>query len=94
MKLQQQEQRRSQENRRNRRLTYGADVLRLFVGALDFGGDMACPSGNGKESIVHTASATYIKLRNAFKYLIGSLENFDIIAVRCLVHLPLQYHHK
>ena len=67
-------------------MTYGADVLRLFVGALDFGGDMACPGDSeeqqqSRHTVVHAASTTYIKLRNAFRYLIGSLQDFDINAV-------------
>ncbi|CDI78555.1 isoleucyl-tRNA synthetase, putative [Eimeria praecox] len=75
---------------------YGADVLRLFVGALDFGGDMECPSGDSKQqqqdrnTVVDAASATYIKFRNAFKYLIGSLQDFDIKAEAvALNELPL-----
>ena len=49
---------------------------------------MACPSGDSEEhrqdkhTAVHAASATYVKFRNAFKYLIGSLHDFDINAVR------------
>ncbi|KAL8440453.1 hypothetical protein Efla_005595 [Eimeria flavescens] len=35
---------RPQRKRRAEGLLTGADVLRLFVGSLDFGGDMACPS--------------------------------------------------
>ena len=66
---------------------YGADVLRLFVGSFDFGGDMACPSGvsDGRDTAVHAASSAYAKLRNAFKYLIGNLQDFDLKAVILLL---------
>ncbi|CDJ53402.1 isoleucyl-tRNA synthetase, putative [Eimeria brunetti] len=76
-------------------LTYGADVLRLFVGALDFGGDMMCPGDSEEQqqerhAVLHAASATYVKLRNSFKYLIGSLQDFDINAdAVALNELPL-----
>ncbi|KAL8436568.1 hypothetical protein ACSSS7_001646 [Eimeria intestinalis] len=43
-KQQQQQQQRGQGKRRGEGFLKGADVLRLFVASLDFGGDMACPS--------------------------------------------------
>ncbi|XP_026192782.1 uncharacterized protein LOC34622454 [Cyclospora cayetanensis] len=72
-----------QRQRKDGQLMYGADVLRLFVGSLDFGTDMACPSWGpeqrrSRDTAVHASSAAYIKLRNLFKYLIGALQDFDL----------------
>ncbi|CDJ26964.1 isoleucyl-tRNA synthetase, putative [Eimeria mitis] len=94
--LQPQQLHRVRKQQKDSQLAYGADVLRLFVGSLDFGGDMACPSGDSQEqqqerqAVMQAASTTYVKLRNAFKYLVGSLHDFDINAdVVPLNELPL-----
>ncbi|KAL8451737.1 hypothetical protein Emed_001899 [Eimeria media] len=102
-KQQQQQQQRDQGKSRGEGLLKGADVLRLFVASLDFGGDMACPSAalqqqeqqqqkhkETKDTAVHAASNNYVKLRNTFRYILGNLYDFDFKAhAISLENLPL-----
>lgn len=58
---------------------YGADILRLWVSAVDYRGDIAL-SGE----ILDRISDAYRKLRNTFRFLLGNLDGFspeDAIAV-------------
>ena len=50
----------------------GADILRLWVAQADYFDDLRI----GKAAI-GTASDTYRKLRNTFRYMLGALEGFD-----------------
>jgi len=51
---------------------YGADILRLWVGSVDFMEDVRM-----SELILTRLSEAYRKLRNTFKYLLGNLGDFD-----------------
>ncbi len=50
----------------------GADILRLWVASIDYFDDVKI----GKE-VLAGASDTYRKLRNTFRYLLGSLDGWD-----------------
>ncbi len=50
----------------------GADILRMWVASTDYFDDVKI----GKE-VLATASDTYRKLRNTFRYMLGALEDFD-----------------
>ena len=50
----------------------GADILRLWVASTDYFDDVRI----GKE-VLSTASDTYRKLRNTFRYLLGALDGWD-----------------
>ena len=51
---------------------YGADILRLWVSAVDYRGDIAL-----SEEILTRVSDSYRKIRNTFRFLLGNLEGFD-----------------
>jgi isoleucyl-tRNA synthetase len=51
---------------------YGADVLRLWVASVDYSQDV-----NISEEILKRTSDTYRRLRNTFRFLLGSLDDFD-----------------
>jgi isoleucyl-tRNA synthetase len=51
---------------------YGADVLRLWVGSSDYGGDVRL-----SKEILKGAAENYRKVRNTFRYLLGNLSDFD-----------------
>ncbi len=51
---------------------YGADVLRLWVAASDYRGDLACSQG-----ILKQVAEVYRKIRNTFRFLLGNLYDFD-----------------
>lgn len=50
---------------------YGADILRLWVVASDYNGDISI----GQEILKHTSEA-YRKLRNTLRYILGGVEGF------------------
>ncbi len=50
----------------------GADVLRLWVAATDYTGEMSC-----SDEILKRSSEAYRRIRNTFRYLLGSLHGFD-----------------
>ncbi len=50
----------------------GADILRMWVASTDYFDDVKI----GKE-VLATASDSYRKLRNTFRYMLGALEGFD-----------------
>jgi len=52
--------------------TQGADILRLWVASIDYFDDVKF----GKEALAGVADA-YRKLRNTFRYLLGSLDGWD-----------------
>jgi isoleucyl-tRNA synthetase len=52
--------------------TYGAEILRLWVAAVDYRGDITM----GKE-ILKRVSDAYRKIRNTFRFLLGNLQGFD-----------------
>ena len=65
--------------------TLGADVLRLWVGSVDYSQDM----GVGEETLQRTSEA-YRRIRNTFRYLLGNLSDFtlaDYVAADDLVEL-------
>lgn len=51
---------------------YGAEILRLWVSAVDYRGDIAL-SGE----ILQRVADSYRKIRNTFRFLMGGLEGFD-----------------
>jgi isoleucyl-tRNA synthetase len=51
---------------------YGADTLRLWVSSVDYSGD-ACIGDN----IMKTISDSYRKIRNTFRFMLGSLADFS-----------------
>lgn len=51
--------------------TYGADILRLWVSAVDYRGDIALST-----EILDRISDAYRKLRNTFRFLLGNLDGF------------------
>ena len=51
--------------------TLGADVLRLWVGSVDYSQDMAV----GETTLQRTSEA-YRRIRNTFRYLLGNLDDF------------------
>lgn len=51
---------------------YGADVLRLWVGSSDYGGDVRLSS-----EILKGLADTYRKIRNSFRYLLGNIADFN-----------------
>ena len=53
--------------------TLGADVLRLWVGSVDYSQDM----GVGPETLQRTSEA-YRRIRNTFRYLLGNLDDFSL----------------
>ena len=52
--------------------TLGADVLRLWVAATDYTGEMSC-----SEEILKRTSDSYRRLRNTARFLLGNLHGFD-----------------
>ncbi len=52
--------------------TYGADVLRLWAATVDYGVDVAIDDG-----ILKQVSGDYRRYRNSFRFLLGSLSDFD-----------------
>lgn len=50
----------------------GADILRLWVASADYRNDVTVSKG-----ILKQVSETYRKIRNTFRYLLGSLYDFD-----------------
>jgi isoleucyl-tRNA synthetase len=51
---------------------YGADLLRLWVGSVDFSEDVTL-----SDTILTRLSEAYRKLRNTFRYMLGNLHDFD-----------------
>lgn len=51
---------------------YGAEILRLWVSAVDYRGDIALST-----EILKRVSDSYRKIRNTFRFLLGNLEGFD-----------------
>ncbi len=51
--------------------SYGADVLRLYVGSMDYANDISVSERGIKEM-----SEAYRKIRNTFRYLLGNLEDY------------------
>ncbi len=52
--------------------TLGADVLRLWVAATDYRGEMS-----GSDEILKRVSESYRRMRNTLRYLLGNLHGFD-----------------
>ncbi len=50
----------------------GADILRLWVSSADYRGDVSV-----SDNILRQTSEAYRKIRNTFRYLLGSLFDFD-----------------
>jgi isoleucyl-tRNA synthetase len=51
---------------------YGADLLRLWISSIDFTDDIPF-----SKEILQARAEPYMKLRNTFRYLLGSLSDFD-----------------
>ncbi len=51
---------------------YGAEILRLWVSAVDYRGDIALST-----EILKRMSDSYRKIRNTFRFLLGGLQDFD-----------------
>ncbi len=51
---------------------YGADVLRLWVASVDYSQDV-----NIGDEILERTSEAYRRIRNTFRFLLGSLDDFD-----------------
>jgi len=54
---------------------YGADVLRLWVGATDFSGEMSA-----SDEILKQKSDSYRRIRNTARFFLGNLHGFDPLA--------------
>ncbi len=52
--------------------TYGADVLRLWAATVDYGVDVSIA-----DSILKQVAGDYRRYRNCFRFLLGSLSDFD-----------------
>jgi len=53
---------------------YGADVLRLWVAASDYGGDVRL-----SQDILKSQAEAYRKVRNTLRYLLNNLTDFDAV---------------
>ena len=51
---------------------YGADILRLWVASCDYQADVRV-----SEEIVKQNAETYKSIRNRFKFMLGTLADFD-----------------
>ncbi len=51
---------------------YGAEILRLWVSAVDYRGDVAL-----SDEIIGGITDAYRKIRNTFRFLLGNLSDFD-----------------
>lgn len=51
---------------------FGADVLRLWVSSVDYSQDVRI-----SDNILNQTADTYRRIRNTFRYLLGSLSDFD-----------------
>ncbi|MGN1261847.1 MAG: isoleucine--tRNA ligase, partial [Candidatus Enteromonas sp.] len=51
---------------------YGADILRLWAGSVDYHADVRLG-----ESIIKTTTDNYRKIRNTFKFMLGNLGDYD-----------------
>ena len=51
---------------------YGADIVRLWVAATDFSGEMSW-----SDEILNRVSDSYRRIRNTLRYLLANLDNFD-----------------
>lgn len=51
---------------------YGADILRLWVAATDFSGEMSW-----SDEILNRVSDSYRRIRNTLRYLLANLDGFD-----------------
>ena len=58
---------------------YGADVLRLYVGSMDYANDISVSEQGIKEM-----SEAYRKIRNTFRYLLGNLEDYQRFDPDCV----------
>jgi isoleucyl-tRNA synthetase len=63
---------------------YGADLLRLWVGSIDYGGDVRL-----SPDILKQTADTYRKIRNTFRYLLGNLAGFDPANKVVFAQMPL-----
>ena len=61
----------------------GADILRMWVCAADYGDDLRI----GPE-ILKTTVETYRKLRNTLRWMLGNLAHFEAADVVALEHMP------
>lgn len=52
--------------------THGAEILRLWVAAVDYRGDIALST-----EIIKRVADAYRKIRNTFRFLLGNLDGFD-----------------
>ena len=52
--------------------TLGADVMRLWIAATDFSGEM-----NVSDEILNRAADSYRRIRNTLRYLLSNLDGFD-----------------
>ena len=52
--------------------TFGADVLRLWVASVDYSQDVSI-----SDEIIQRTSEAYRRIRNTFRFLLGSLADFD-----------------
>jgi isoleucyl-tRNA synthetase len=64
---------------------FGADVLRLWVGASDYGGDVRL-----SPDILKGQADNYRKVRNTFRYFLGNLSDFNPVTDR----VPVEKLHK
>ena len=66
--------------------TLGADVLRLWVGATDYRGEMS-----GSQEILKRMSDSYRRMRNTARYILGNLHGFeparDAVAIETMVDI-------
>jgi len=51
---------------------FGGEIVRMWVASVDFREDMV-----GSEALMQRVSENYRKIRNTFRYILGSLEGFD-----------------
>ena len=54
---------------------YGADILRLWIAATDFSGEMSW-----SDEILNRVSDSYRRIRNTLRYLLSNLDGFDMAA--------------
>lgn len=52
--------------------TYGAEILRFWVAAVDYRGDITL-----SKEVLQRIADSYRKVRNTFRFLLGGLDNFD-----------------
>ncbi len=66
--------------------TYGADVLRLWVGSSNYFEDLSLD-----KNVIESTAKNYVKIRNTIRFLINNLVDFDIKTNYCEILTEIDY---